>query len=247
VNSLTVCAVGDPVGGTGGSTGRYLSAAVGAAVVLTLAGCADDPSQGRLTSGITVHDDDGMHGAVLADQYAVPDLSLTATDNSSYSLTEDTTDPLTLVFFGYTRCPDICHVVMADIASAMTRLDETDRERVAMLFITTDPARDDPATLRTYLDRFDPTFEGLTGDLQRIVDVGDDLGVEIKKGAKLPSGGYEVAHGTQIIAVNANDRAPIVWTQGTSAGELAEDLTKLLGDATPGADSESGSSTGSAP
>ena len=230
-----------------GEVRRFLSAAVGAAAVLTLAGCADDPSEGRLTSGITVHNDDGMNGAVLADQYAVPDRSLTATDDSSYSLTEDTTDHLTLVFFGYTHCPDICQVVMADIASALTRLDETDRGRVGMLFITTDPARDDPAALRSYLDRFDPTFEGLTGDLKTIIDVGDDLGVEIKTGAKLPSGGYEVAHGTQIIAVNVNDRAPIVWTQGTSAGELAEDLTRLLDDATPGADAESGSTTGSTP
>jgi protein SCO1/2 len=99
-----------------------------------------------------------------------------------------------------------------------------------MLFVTTDPARDDPATLRRYLDRFDPGFEGLTGDLQRIVDVGESLGVAIEKGAKLPSGGYEVAHGTQIVAVDDRDRSPIVWTEGTSPDHLAEDLAALLAD-----------------
>jgi protein SCO1/2 len=60
------------------------------------------------------------------------------------------------------------------------------------------------------------------------VKVGNELGVAIEKGAKMPSGGYEVAHGTQIIAINAKDRAPIVWTEGTSAGDLAADITELL-------------------
>ena len=147
---------------------------------------------------------------------------------SPYSLTADTTRPLTLVFFGYTHCPDICQVVMADIASALARLDAADRERVAVLFVTSDPRRDDEATLRAYLDRFDPAFEGLTGDLARIVKAGKAMGVPIEKGVRLPSGGYEVAHGTQIVAIDAEDRAPIVWTQGTSASDLAEDLTVLL-------------------
>ncbi len=177
---------------------------------------------------MSVHDDDGMHGAVLTDQYVVPDVTLTATDGSAYSLTEDTTKDLTLVFFGYTHCPDICQAVMADIASALTRVDEADRERVGMVFVTSDPARDDPATLRDYLDRFDPSFEGLTGDLDRIVVLGNKLGVPVEKGARMPSGGYEVTHGTQIVGVDDTDRSPIVWTEGISAADLAEDITKLL-------------------
>ncbi len=169
-----------------------------------------------------------MHGAVLAEQYRMPDVSLTATDGSAYSLSQGPDAALTLVFFGYTQCPDICQVVMADITSALARLDAPTREQVAMLFITSDPARDDPATLREYLDRFDPSFEGLTGPLARIVRVGERLGVAIEKGPRLPSGGYEVAHGTQIVGVEADGRAPIVWTQGTSAEQLAHDIVRLL-------------------
>ena len=210
--------------------GRLAAAATAAlAGVLALSACGGSSDEGQaLTSGLTVHTDDGMNGAVLTDQYVIPDTTLTATDGAPYSLTADTTKPVTLVFFGYTNCPDICQAVMSDIASAMTRLDSADRDRVDMLFITTDPARDDPAALREYLDRFNPQFEGLTGDLRRIVKVGNELGVAIEKGAKMPSGGYEVAHGTQIIAINAKDRAPIVWTEGTSAGDLAADITELL-------------------
>jgi protein SCO1/2 len=201
----------------------------GVVAALVLSACGTGASQ-ETTAGFTEHNPDGMHGAVLTEQYVVPDTTLTATDGRPFSLTEDTTKPLTLVFFGYTHCPDICQIVMADITSALARLDDAQREQVGMLFVTTDPARDDPATLRRYLDRFDPGFEGLTGDLQRIVDVGEALGVPIEKGAKLPSGGYEVAHGTQIVAVDDRDRSPIVWTEGTSPDHLAEDLAALLAD-----------------
>jgi protein SCO1/2 len=184
-------------------------------------------------TGVSIEDDDGLHGAVLAERYVVPGLELTATDGSSYSLAREARRPLTLVFFGYTHCPDICQVVMADIASALTRLDATDREKVGMVFVTSDPQRDDPRTLRTYLDRFDPRFEGLTGELGPILRLGEAVGVEIRKGRRLPSGGYEVAHGTQVLGVDAEGEVAVVWTQGTSAAELAEDLTLILRDGVP--------------
>jgi protein SCO1/2 len=205
---------------------RAATATALAVALLASCGGPDEP-QGPVTD-VTVADDDGLNGAVLAEPYRMPARSLTATDGSSYRLVRDTTRELTLVFFGYTHCPDVCQVVMADIASAMTRLDPADRERVGMLFITSDPARDDPAALRDYLDRFDPSFEGLTGDLERIVAVGNELGVAVEKGNRLPSGGYEVAHGTQVVGVDAHRPAPVGWTERKSAQELAEDITAIL-------------------
>jgi protein SCO1/2 len=175
-------------------------------------------------------DDDGYHGALLDHQYVVPETPLTDTEGASYSLASDTDEPLTLVFFGFTHCPDVCQVVMASLASAMTRLDEADRERVEVVFVTTDPARDDAETLRDYLDRFDPSFTGLTGDLDTIVEVGKPLAVAVEHGEELPSGGYDVSHGTQVTAVDGDDRVPLVWTQGTSAAQFAEDIHRLLQD-----------------
>ena len=206
---------------------RRPGAVAAAGLLLLLAGCTGQDS-GQLASGFTDNNPDGMNGAVLVHQYVMPDATLTGTDGSDLSLTKDTTAPITLVFFGYTHCPDICQVVMADIASAVARLEPRDRDKVDVLFVTTDPARDDSQTLREYLDRFNPRFEGVTGDLETIVKVANDLGVEVQKGAKLPSGGYEVNHGTQIVGVDEHDRAPIVWTEGTPAGQIAEDLTALL-------------------
>jgi len=222
VSSLQASAVPEP-----SVRGRLAGAVVTVVAAVVLSACgADEPR--ATTSGFTESNPDGMHGAVLTDPYVVPDVELTATDGEPFSLTGDTTAPVTLVFFGYTHCPDICQIVMADIASALTRLDEADRDSVEVLFVTSDPARDDPATLREYLDRFDPRFEGLTGNLATIVEAATALGVPIEKGAKMPSGGYEVTHGTQIVAIDESDRSPLVWTEGTSAALLAEDLDLLL-------------------
>jgi protein SCO1/2 len=182
--------------------------------LLVLAGCGGDDEQ--------------LHGAVLTDPYVVPATPLTATDGSSYSLADSTDRRLTLVFFGYTHCPDICQVVMASLASAMTRLDDQDRKQVDVVFVTTDPARDTEQVLRDYLDHFDPGFVGLTGDLTTIVDVGNSLAIAVEHGAKLPSGGYDVTHGTSVLGIDGNDQVPIVWTQGTSAAQFASDIHQLL-------------------
>jgi protein SCO1/2 len=212
--------------------------ALGLAGALALSACSvgTPPSAEAPVADVSVQDDDGLNGAVLPDPYAAPSLALTSTDGADYRLdrgTADAGDEVTLVFFGYTNCPDICHVVMADIASALTRLDDEQRGRVGMQFVTTDPARDDKAVLRSYLDRFDPTFGGLTGPLPRIVRVGNALGVPVEKGARMPSGGYEVSHGTQIVGVLPDGTAPVVWTEGTGPELIADDLRTILTDGIP--------------
>jgi len=216
---------------------RRLPAALGVvALAVVLAGCGSgsDASNGKPVANVSIQDDDGLNGVVLPKPYAVPDLTLKDAAGRPYDLATDAKKPLTLVFFGYTHCPDICQVVMANIASSLTRLDPAQRAKVQMEFVTTDPARDDSRTLRAYVDRFDPSFDGLTGDLPTIVRLGKAFDVPIEKGAKLPSGGYDVAHGTQIVGLLPDGRAPFVWTEGTDPASLAQDITTILDDKVPG-------------
>ena len=215
---------------------RRAAAAAGAAVLaLVLAGCGGpDASDGPAVAHLSIHDDDGLHGVVLPKPYDVPDVTLTDAAGRPYELPADATKPLTLVFFGYTHCPDICQVVMANIASSLTRLDADQRAKVQMEFVTTDPARDDVRTIRSYVQRFDPAFDGLTGDLPTIVRLGKAFDVPIEKGEKLASGGYDVAHGTQIVGLLPDGRAPFVWTEGTDPAALAEDVSTILDDKVPG-------------
>jgi protein SCO1/2 len=209
---------------------RSVVAGLVVAVSLGLGGCGSTDTE-RPVADVSVHDTDNLHGNVLSDAYQVAHASLHDTSGTPYDLASDARKPLTLVFFGYTHCPDICQEVMGDIASALVRLDREKRSKIDMLFVTTDPARDTATVLRSYLDRFDPEFEGLTGRLSAIKRLGRSLGVPVEHGRRLPSGGYDIAHGTQVLGVlpsRSSATAGYVWTQGTSPADLADDLTTIL-------------------
>jgi protein SCO1/2 len=156
--------------------------------------------------------------------------TLTDTAGNPFNLVTSTKKPVTLVFFGYTNCPDVCPTVMADVASALTKLDDQVQNQIQMLFITTDPARDTGPVIRKYLDRFDPAFVGLTGSLTSIKDIAKAVGVPVEGMQRLPSGGYEVAHGAQVIGFGKNDKANVLWLSNAAIGDLAHDFGKLVED-----------------
>ena len=193
------------------------------ASLLLATGCASG-------EGATDEEHGGMSGTHIKNPFDVPATELTDTDGAPYSLAADTDKPLTLLFFGYTNCPDICQMVMANITSALARLDDADRSQVDVVFVTTDPQRDDEPTLRSYLARFGDGMIGLTGDIDTIAGIGESFGVFMKKEQKLPSGGYEVSHTTHVYAIDANDQAPVMWDAQTSPATLAEDITTYLDD-----------------
>jgi protein SCO1/2 len=174
--------------------------------------------------------DGDFSGNRLDPPFKVLTTPLTDTDGQPYSLVDDTDKPLTLVFFGYTHCPDICGVVMSNLATAMTRLDKSDRDNVGVVFVTTDPARDDESQLHGYLDRYDPSFVGLTGDIDTISQIAKPLGVGVEQGQKLPSGGYDVTHGTTITGIDGDNEGTVYWGEETSSAQFAADIHTLLNE-----------------
>ncbi len=183
----------------------------------------DNPG-GVVISNLTRNDT--FRGAEPATPYEMPDVTLTATNGRDFNLVTDTAYPVTIVFFGYTHCPDVCLLVMSDVTQALLQLPEDVRSETQMVFITTDPARDTPAVLRGYLDRYGSDFVGLTGDLDLIETAAARMGVAIEGKHKLPSGGYDVGHGAQVIGFRA-DSAPVIWTQGTPPADMAADIVDL--------------------
>lgn len=169
-----------------------------------------------------------FYGAEPATPYTMPDITLTATNGDSFNLVTDTAYPVTLVFFGYTHCPDVCPLVMSDLTAVYLQLSPAVRAKTQVLFITTDPARDTPAALTEYLDRFDDRFVGLTGDITEIKSAAAAMGVAVSGMKRLPSGGYEVGHGAQVIGFRGN-QAPVIWTPGTPVRDMVSDITKLAG------------------
>lgn len=202
-----------------------------------VSGCAADPATSTSTTadpaGGSPGAGDGLTAAVLDQPYRLSDTTLTGTDGAPFRLRGRLEAPVTLVFFGYTSCPDICPAVLATVTSALSRLPEERADRVAMWFVTTDPARDDAPTLRGYLDRFDPDYQGLTGPLPKLKEVAASVHVALEQGRRLPSGGYEVVHGTPVLAVLPDGTVPALWTEGVSAAELAADLDTVLSSGVP--------------
>lgn len=198
---------------------RWLALLLALLCLGLLAGCGGDSSAAS------------FHARRLSNPYTAPDTQFTDTDGAAYSLRTSTDKPLSLVFFGYTNCPDICPIVMNNLAAAMTRLDDADRDDVDVIFVTTDPARDTPKVLRRYLDSIDSSFIGLTGSLDDIVAAGKDLAVFVSNGTKLPSGGYDLGgHTTSTIAIDSTDTTPAYWGQDTSPQQFADDIHTLLAD-----------------
>jgi protein SCO1 len=157
----------------------------------------------------------------------MPEISLTDTSGRPYNLATTPSKPATLLFFGYTHCPDVCITVLSDVALAMKRLAPADRDQIQFIFVTTDPARDTEKPIRRYLDRFDPSFVGLTGPLPMIKRAATQVGVDIEGVEKLPSGGYEVGHSAQVIGFSRNSGV-VLWTPGTSIAALKHDFALLV-------------------
>src|SRR5215471_11246300 len=92
-----------------------------------------------------------------------PKFTLTDTSGAPYDVWSKTQGYVTLLFFGYTYCPDMCPAQMALIADALGKIPVESSDKVKVVFVTTDPGRDNPKVLRTWLDHFDKGFVGLTG------------------------------------------------------------------------------------
>lgn len=219
-----------------------LATTAAALCALLLAGCGSGGSGGKDGSG---HAADGAKaqvsvpssaitpaadGAVpLPAPFAKPRLDLTDDQGHPYDLAKATADKPTLLYFGYTHCPDVCPTTMADIAVALTKVPAADRKQLQVVFVSTDPTRDTPARLRSWLASFNSSFTGLTGDFTTIQQAARTLGIAIAKPVKQPDGSYLVTHGAEVLAFSAtDDKAHELFPAGTSAQQYTQAITDLV-------------------
>jgi protein SCO1/2 len=216
--------VSRPLAGTA-QAGLAAYSLLSVVVLLLISGCIAAPSG---PSGQRNADPGGyIGGSSLPEPYSMPEITLTDTSGRPYNLATTPSKPVTLLFFGYTHCPDTCVAVLSDVALALQRLPAADRDQLQMIFVTTDPARDNEKRIRRYLDRFNPSFVGLTGSLSMIKRAATQVGVDIEGMKKLPSGGYEVGHSAQVIGFS-RDSGVVLWTPGTPIAALKHDIGLLV-------------------
>jgi protein SCO1 len=205
---------------------------------LALAGCgttaaaengegsrAGDAGHGH-GSGATVEGpDDRYAGVDLPEPYRRPSFTLTDTTGSEYDFREQTAGTPTLLFFGYTNCPDVCPATMADVALALRGMDPAVAEEVQVVFVTTDPAFDTPEVLGDYLDRFDADlateFVGLTGE-QELIDQ-----AQLSAGVPLAEDDGRL-HSSLLLLYGTDDEAPVAFDAGNTARDIASDLELVV-------------------
>lgn len=169
----------------------------------------------------------GLTGTVVDPPFAVESAELTTVDGEAVDFGAEQDNRLSLLFFGYTSCPDVCSAVMATVASALTRLEPDVREQVEVYFLTTDPQTDTPEVLTDYLSDFDPGFTGVRADLEQTASLGRSVGIFVDEGSEGVAADPD-AHGTYVVGVDESGEAPIVWRSDTSASQLAADITALV-------------------
>lgn len=181
--------------------------------MLTLTACSDSVDY-------TAHDITGI----------MPDLSFNLTDENGdpANAGDYAGAPLTLVFFGYTNCPDICPMTLAHISSTLAGLDASVRDKVKVLFVSVDPKRDTPARLQAYTAHFGPQFIGLTGTQKQLTKFTKAMRITYGYGEPDANGFYLVSHSSAIFVFDNNQHVRLLFNQDETVDEMTADLQTLL-------------------
>ncbi len=107
----------------------------------------------------------------------------------------------TLVFFGFTHCPDICPTTMVELADLKLQLVNTEAEATQVVMVSVDPARDTPERLSEYVPYFHPDFLGVTGDFAAILSFAQRLNAPFRKLSE-PNGDYQMEHSANVVLMN---------------------------------------------
>jgi protein SCO1/2 len=200
---------------------------------LALTGCSEPAAGGEehdhaAAPAVVEAPEDRYAGLDLAEPYRRPTFTLTDTAGAAYDFKAATAGRPTLLFFGYTNCPDVCPTTMADVAVALRGLDPALAAEVQVVFVTTDPAVDTPEVLGEYLGRFDadlPTrFVGLTGD-QAAIDQ-----AQLSAGVPLAEDQGRM-HSSLLLLYGTGDEAQVAFDAGNTARDIADDLRLVAGAA----------------
>jgi protein SCO1/2 len=161
----------------------------------------------------------------------LPDLDFALTADNGQPVTgESFHGHATLVYFGYTHCPDVCPETMARLMQVIAKLGP-DASKVRILFISVDPARDTPQALHAYVGAFDAQHaRGLTGTDAQIESLAKRYRVAYQMEKRDPDGSYEVTHSSAVYVFDAQGRARLLATDHDTPDAIAHDLRRVIDD-----------------
>ncbi|MFC3392493.1 SCO family protein [Aidingimonas halophila] len=181
--------------------------------ILWLAGCSDQSWRTTSISDI------------------MPDLDFELVDENGEAVTDDEYlgNP-TLLYFGFTYCPDVCPNTLSRLATAIGQLDAEVRDDIRVLFVSVDPGRDTPEVLSRYTDAFGPQFIGLSGDNSALDAVTKRYRVTYSYGEEDSDGNYDVTHSSAVFAFDQNGEAQFMIRDTDSMQDIVSDLDQLVAE-----------------
>ena len=160
-------------------------------------------------------------GTWLPQSKPVIDFELTDTSGQAFTR-RDLTGAPTLVFFGFTHCPDVCPTTLVKLAQVHRRAAIAG---LRVLFISVDPQRDTPPLLGQYVRAFDPQFRGLTGDPRTIAGLAANFGVAVNR-VELPGGDYTMDHSAVVFLLDDSAHIVAIFTPPFDVAALSTDLAR---------------------
>jgi len=192
------------------------------ALALVLTGCGKSTPAGTSASApVAFH-----HVDITGARYAQDLSGLVDSDGQPRTLA-DWRGKAVLIFFGYSRCPDVCPTTLAEAAEARRLLgDQANRLQVVM--ISLDPERDTPELLSTYVRSFDPSFVALRGDAETTRRVAQNFKIFYERVEAKSAAGYTLDHTAASYVIDPQGQARLYVRNGVGAQALADDLQQLL-------------------
>ncbi|MEU5321986.1 SCO family protein [Streptomyces sp. NPDC021056] len=207
----------------------FAAAALLAAASLTLTACGSGDDSDSPVSVVSEEAGSDKAATVLDKPFEKPDLVLTDTQGEKYDLREQTKGRPTLIYFGYTHCPDVCPLTMNNIAVAKKQLTKAQQDELRIVFVTTDPDRDTPKALGKWLKGIDSQVVGLTGDFATIQAGARTLGISIEPPHKDKNGKIVSTHGTQVVAFSPKtDGGYVLYGEDATVDDYTKDLPELI-------------------
>jgi protein SCO1 len=172
---------------------------------------------------------DGLAGPKISPPLPKPDFVMANTEGKAYDFRKETEGYVALLFFGYTHCPDVCPVHLANIAAALSKLGPEVNNGVKVVFVTTDPARDTPPVVRAWLDKFDTRFIGLVGDTLTVLKVLSQLHQGPISREQAPGDStYYIGHSAIVMAFTRDNLAHVIYPFGVRQADWARDLELMV-------------------
>jgi len=138
-------------------------------------------------------------------------------------------DKWSLIFFGFTHCPDICPSTLKTLQDFWQGLSQPVRDRTQVIFMSVDPKRDPPETMKEYVQYFEPSFIGVTGKLDQITTLTRSMGIlfeHVLKGED--KNNYDVNHSAQIILIDPQARLRALFPAPHDPDELRKNYNKIF-------------------